>query len=155
MARSGSLWLLALALAVQALVVLSAPAVSAADPIPLGLGIGADQPTLDRKTGQVTITGFLNCSEAVQVVVTGEIIQQQSPAGRTSAGRGSTTVQCVANTSGDELTPYSLTIVGEKHRFRPGTARMSVYATACVPAEDGQGCAKYGEASFSTVVELR
>jgi hypothetical protein len=118
-------------------------------PEPLGLAIGYDQPLLDLKTGSVTVTGSLNCSESVEVPVSIEVSQNSGPK-RTVVGHGETTVQCIENVSGEDLTPYAVTVVADDGRFRPGPTQVSGFATACLPAQGSQGCAKYGEASFQT-----
>jgi hypothetical protein len=101
-----------------------APAVAQEE---LTVEVTFDQTTVDPRTGEVTLSGTITCSEPALVDVFGELRQQ---VGRIFTVRGfvGVFVEC----PGPEGTTFTVTVTADQGRFVPGPARLTAVVFGCV-----------------------
>jgi hypothetical protein len=88
------------------------------------LDVTFDQFTIDPRTGEVTVSGTITCSEPARVFIFAEIRQH----GLTTRGFFSVSVAC----PGPEGIAFSEPVFTED-RFHPGRARLIARVHACIP----------------------
>jgi hypothetical protein len=115
----------------------------------LTVDVTFDQATVDPRTGEVTLSGTITCSEPAVVDVFGELRQQ---VGRIFTVRGffGVFVEC----PGPEGTTFTVTFTADQGRFAPGAARLIVTVLGCVPDPE-LGCSKFFFEQFEQTIRLR
>ena len=104
--------------------------------------------TIDPRTGQVTLSGTISCSEPAFVDIFGELHQQ---VGRifTVSGFFGVRVQC----PGPEGITYAVPVTPYQGRLTPGPARLTGSVFGCVFDPD-VGCAKSFNRQLDTTIRL-
>jgi hypothetical protein len=112
----------------------------------LVLTVSVDQATLNPRTGVVTITGTVTCSEPAIVSISGTVTQT---AGSEFTGYSFTRLEC----PGPEGTTFMLTSLASVGRFRLGPAHLHLYVEGCVLVSGV--CAKQAILQTDTTVRLQ
>jgi hypothetical protein len=117
----------------------------------LVVDVTIDQATVDPRTGDVTLTGTVTCSEPAVVDVFGELRQS---VGRVFTVRGfvGVFVEC----PGPEGTTFSVTVVPDVGEFRPGRARLIAFVFGCAEFDPVTGeCLRPFFEQIETTLRLR
>jgi hypothetical protein len=142
-----ALRLLATVLVVLGLVTLGvAPA--AAQEVDLTVEVTYDQATVDPRTGQVTLSGTITCSERAFVTLLVVLRQEAGPTPTAQAFFG-VSVVC----PGPEGITWSRTVTGGEGRFHPGPVRLIARVIGCV-FESRLGCVKFFFEDLDTTIRL-
>jgi hypothetical protein len=114
----------------------------------LTVDVTIDQATVDPRTGEVTLSGTVTCSEPALVDIFGELRQQ---VGRIFTVRGffGVFVEC----PGPEGTTFSVTVIADQGRFTPGRARLIAFIFGCVPDPE-LGCVRTFFEELDTTIRL-
>jgi hypothetical protein len=114
----------------------------------LTVDVSIDQATVNPRTGEVTLTGTVTCSERALVDIFGELCQQ---VGRIFTVRGffDVFVEC----PGPEGTTFSVTFASDQGRFTPGQARLIAFIFGCVPDPE-PGCVRTSFEQLDTTIRL-
>jgi hypothetical protein len=100
--------------------------------------------TVSARTGEVTISGTVTCSDATTVELNGDV--QQTRGRSTTQQSLQEFVSCAA---GEEPTPWSATFTAENGRFIAGQASVTINAIQC----SGAGCAILDQESKTVQLE--
>jgi hypothetical protein len=142
-----ALRLLATMLVVLGLLTLGVAPAAAQDE-PLTVELTFDQATIDPRTGEVTLSGTVTCSEPASVNV---VVYLRQEAGPTLTAE--ILFQRGEGCPGPEGSTFSWTIEFAAGRFHPGPALVSAFVRACV-LEAPIGCVKFFQGGFDMTIRL-
>jgi hypothetical protein len=109
-----------------------------------------DQTTVDPRTGQVTLSGTVTCSEPARVEILGDLRQEVGRIFTVRSFFGTGFVYC----PGPEGTTFSRTVTSIEGRFAPGPASLMLFIFGCVLDPLGVGCIKTFEGRLDTTIRL-